>query len=138
MPSPRMLPDTVFLFNYIGEVDDVATYQKAIISRCYCPMDRGSTPTGRGTAPSNRVALYIFDRGSRVTDENGNTLVYVPFEDWDKKANKAGFWTLRNGPSRDYFIKAGRIQDPKPASITGFAHLTGGTPRMWHFEVQGA
>ena len=138
MPSPRMLPDIVTLFNYVGEVDDVATYQKAIISRCYCPMNDGSMPTGNGTAPSNRVALYIFDRDSRVTDESGNKLTYIPFEEWDAKADKSGFWTLRDGPSRDYFIKTGRVADPRKVPVTRVAHLTGGTPRMWHFEVQGA
>lgn len=138
MPSPRMLPDTVHLFNYIGEVDDVATYQKAIISKCYCPIHDGSTPTGNGTAPSNRSTLYIFDRDSRVTDEDGKVLTYIPSEEWDALEDKAGYWTLRDGPSRDYFVKTGKFPDPRKMPVIGSAHLTGGTPRMWHFEVQGA
>lgn len=135
MPSRRMLPDTVTLFNYVGEVNDVATYQKAIIKNCYCPINEGAVATGNGTAPSDRATLYIFDRGSVVTDENGNKLAYKPREEWDALQNKAGFWTLHQGPTKDYFIKSG---DPEKMSVTGFNHLTGGTPRMWHFEVKGS
>lgn len=138
MPSPRMLPDTVNLFNYVGEVDDVATYQKAIITKCYCSIHDGATPTGNGTAPGNGVTLYIFDRDSRVTNEDGNVLSFIPSEEWDELEDKSGYWTLRDGPTRDYFIKSGKFHDPRQIPIIGYAHLTGGTPRMWHYEVQGA
>lgn len=138
MPTPRMLPDTVDLFNYIGEVNDVATYQKAIIHKCYCIIRDSSIPTGNGTAPSNRCTLYIFDRDSKVTDENGNELTYIPFQDWDSLSTKAGYWTLRDGPSRDYFVKTGKFPNPRENPVIGFSHLTAGTPHMRHFEVSGA
>ena len=138
MPSPRMLTDTVNLYNYVGEVDDVATYQKAIISRCYCPIHDSSMATGNGTAPNNRSTLYIFDRDSKVTDKDGNPMTYLPSEEWDALEDKAGYWTVRDGPSRDYFVKTGKFPDPRKMPVISQAHLTGGTPRMWHFEVQGA
>ena len=140
MPSPRMLPDTVNLFNYVGEVNDIATYQKAIIRKCYCVIRDSSSAdrNGNGTVPNTRSTLYIFDRCSIVTDDSGNTLTYIPYEDFDTLANKSGYWTLRDGPTRDYFIKVGKSAEPRENPVIGFSHLTGGTPRMQHFKVEGA
>lgn len=138
MPTPRMLPDTVRLYNFAGEVNDEAVYKVAVIKRCYCTVRDASTPTGNGTAPGNRVALYIFDRGSIVADEDGNKLTFIPHEEWDALPDKSGYWTLRDGPSRDYFVKVGKYADPRKIPVIAQAHLTGGAPRMWHFEVTGA
>lgn len=140
MPSLRMLQDTVYLFNYIGEVNDVASYQKAVIRKCYCVISEGSSVNlaGNGTDPNNLSLLYIFDRTSVVTDDRGNALTYIPSESFDALTDKSGYWTIRDGPSRDYFTKVGKFADPRENPVIGFSHLTGGTPRMWHFEVKGA
>lgn len=135
MPSLRMLSDTVTLYNFVGEVDDVATYQKAIISRCYCSEISEIYAAKSGSVPNGQAKLYIFDRGSRVTDSDGNFLSYLPQREWDKLEDKTGYWTLKESPTKDYFIKSGSSER---RSVIRFAHLTGGTPRMWHFEVTGA
>ena len=134
MASRRILVDTVELYNYIGEVDDVATYQKSIIRNCYCEVKVGvrrSKDSSR--TPQDKARLYVFDRGSQVLSPSGEKRSYLPLDQFmELKANeKSSYWTLCDEGS-DYILKDGYQHKFK---ITGFSHLKNGSPRMWHYEV---
>lgn len=135
MPSPRMLPDTVKLYNYVGENGDAAVYLTATIKNCRCIVQRKTSVSTKGSSPSDGVNLYIFQHGSTVTDTDGNSLTYVPYQDWDRLADKSKCWTLHSGNAcKDYFTVNG---EPAKIAITGFVRRFVGSPRMWHFEVSG-
>lgn len=128
-----MLPDTVVLANFIGEVRDVATYQITILTHVYCPFGDGSAVDTTGRRKNDSAMLYIFDKRTIATDEDGNQRTYLPYEQWKDLDDKTPYWTLCDG-GRDTFRKQG---SGKELYVTGFTHLTAGTARMWHFEVQG-
>ena len=130
----RMLPDTVVLANYIGEVRDVAAYQITIMNHVYCPEVEGSAVSTPGRRKNDSAQLYFFDKRSIATDENGNKRTYLPYELWKALEDKTPYWTLCDG-GRDTFRKQG---SGKELYVTGFAHYVVGTARMWHFEVFGS
>lgn len=132
-PRKTMLPHTVYLGNYIGEINDEATYQIAVIQRCYCPLEEGTTSSGGGKKKQDAAKLYIFQCRSSVTDTDGLPLSYLPHAEWDALTDKTGFWTIHpNG--RDFFQ---RDDLDDRVIIQSFAYRNGGSPRMWHFEVTG-
>lgn len=137
MASRRMLPDTVKIHNYVGEVNRVATYQETTITRCYSPVTIGAPSGGNnGKTPSNSGELYIFDFASKAADQDGNPRAYRPYEEWNAlpPEERAAYWTLNTG-GKDYFTKEGL--EEIHFKISHFTHLVAGTRRMWHFEVRG-
>lgn len=134
MPRKSMIPHTIRLFNFVGEINDVATYQEAVIRNCYCTLSDGVTSSDTGKTTSDTARLYIFKRDSTVTSPDGAVLEYRPFEEWSRLPNKVGFWTIDpNG--RDYFVVEGRTSRLK---IRRFSDKEIGSKRMWHWEVDGA
>ena len=133
MASIRMLPDTVVLSNYIGEVNDVATFQETAISHVYCPVDEGSAIVNTGRRANDSIPLFIFDMRSIATDSHGNKREYLPYSQWKSLENKSNYWTI-NDSGRDTFKKVG---SEKEYTITGFGRYKIGSPRMWHIEVSG-
>mgnify|MGYP003298454568 CR=1 FL=1 len=92
MASKRTLPHTVKLFNYIGEVDDVAEYQESIIHFCYCTWAEGASSYA---SPSDSAKLYVFDMNSVVTSTGGTRRTFVPPEEWsDCCCGKATHYTF--------------------------------------------
>ena len=133
MASRRVLPDTVVLSNYVGEVNDAATYQETTITHVFCSANEGSAIGNSGRMANDSVSLYIFDRQSVATDSAGNKREYLPYSQWKALADKSGYWTLNDG-GRDTFRKVGF---EKEYIITGFGNYKVGSPRMWHIEVTG-
>ena len=133
MATLRMLPDTVVLANYIGEVKDVATYQITYLKHVYCPDYEGSGVTTPGKRKTDSGMLYIFDMNSVAYDEDGNQRTYQPYDVWKALDDKTPYWTLCNG-GRDTFKKEGSRSE---LTVVGFSHMVAGTSRMWHFEVEG-
>lgn len=133
MATRRILPDTVTVFNYVGEVDDAATYQATTIKHCYCPLSEGVQADNRGKRASDRTTLYIFDSASKAYDLEGNQRTYLPYNHWkDLDLNsKKSFWTIGD-TGRDYVLKSGC--DEK-LYFQSFSHHANGSRRMWHFEV---
>lgn len=130
----RMLPDEVVLANYLGEVDDVSTYQFTTIKPVYCYSGDGSSTDNTGRRKNDSATLFIFDKASKAYDSDGNVREYIDHTLWKALPDKSGFWTLDDG-GRDYFRKIG-IPD-REYRITSFQKLKAGSPRMWHFEVTG-
>ena len=133
MASIRMLPDTVVLSNYVGEVNDVATFQETTITHVFCSVDEGSAIGNTGRKADDSVSLFIFDRRSVATDSAGNMREYLPYNQWKALSDKSGYWTLNDG-GRDTFKKVG---SDKEYTITDFGKYKIGSPRMWHTEVNG-
>ena len=134
MASRRILVDTVELYNYIGEVDDVATFQKSIIHNCYCETKVGISKKGRTPKSSqDKARLYIFDKGSKVCSPDGRERTYMPHKQFMALTaeEKALYWTLCD-EGDDYILKDGYHGKFK---ITGFSYLKNGSQRMWHYEV---
>lgn len=134
MASRRILVDTVDLYNYIGEVDDVATFQKTVIRNCYCEVKVGIGRTKDSSrTPQDRARLYIFDKGSTACSPEGVERSYLPYEQFMAldAESKASYWTLCD-EGDDYILKAGYQHKFK---IIGFSYLKNGSQRMWHFEV---
>ncbi|MBQ4447423.1 MAG: hypothetical protein II897_03930 [Clostridia bacterium] len=133
MSVHKMLIDTVELFNYVGEVNDEASYQKTVFSKCYCPLDEGAALSVIGRTPIDGGKLYLFDMTTKAKDGFGNPVSYLPFPDWNALADKTGYWTLSD-KGTDYFVKAGSANKLR---INSFSRKKTGSRKMWHFEVVG-
>lgn len=128
-----MLEETVVLYNYIGEIDDIASYQKTVLKHCYCVMSKGVSLNSMGHAPRNSGRLYIFDEKTLAQSEDGRTRSYLPYDQWIYTNDKSGFWTIGDC-GKDYFQKVGTDEKLK---ISGFSRKMTGRKTMWHFEVDG-
>lgn len=133
MASRRLLIHTVELYNYMGEIDDVATHQKTILRHCYCPTNEGIGTSNQGKTPKDSARLYVFDYGTIAESEDGVKRSYIPYSEWKELPDKSGYWTL-NDAGHDFFRKVDSTIQHK---VTSFAHKDAGTRRMWHFEVDG-
>lgn len=129
MASRRVLPHTVHLFNYIGEVNDEAQFQESVIRFCYCSWNEGS---GSSKAPSDSAKLYVFDANSIIEDAAGNRRTYISPEAWRMCADKSNHFTFSDN-GNDYF----QIDDGEKFSIRKCSHKVAGSRRMWHHEVEG-
>lgn len=134
MSKNSIFVDTVELCNYIGEVNDVATFQTTVISNCFCDISLGIGRTKDfSRTPKNSATLYIFDKHSKTYSQDGKIRTYLPYQQFislDNEAKKA-HWTL-NDEGNDYFKKYGYEDEFK---VIGFSHLEKGTKRIFHFEV---
>ena len=129
-----MLSDTVTLFNYTGEVDDIATYQETILRHCYCEIEEGISNNSRTNQQhADSALLFIFDEKTVAESLLGTKRIYVPYGDWLTIADKNAYWTISDS-GKDFFRKAG--SDVR-LRIVKFSHMTAGRKRMWHFEVIG-
>lgn len=131
MASRRILKDTVELYNYVGEVNDIATYQKTILRYCYCPSDKGIGNGLHAKKSAETSRLYIFDYKTVAEAPEGHKRSYLPYEQWKKAEDKSSYWTLSDYGD-DFFIKEGNTAR---FSITKFSHKYAGSRRMRHFEV---
>ena len=140
MASKRMCPDTVTLYNYIGEVGGRATYIKTYLQNVKCIVYLGVGTSTQGRGESDTSMLYIFDDMLYAVNEDGEEVQYMPYEEWLKLEDKAGYWTL-NFDGDDFYVKGERIdaipKKTKKFRIVGFKRLDQGRPRMAHFEVNG-
>ncbi len=134
MASRRMLPDEVVLANFLGEVDDVATFQFTTLKPVYCYGGQGASVDNTGRRKDDSANLYIFDLQSKAYGEDGGERQYLDYTLWKALPDKSGFWTLYDG-GRDYFRKIGL--PGREFRVISFQKLKAGTPRMWHFEVIG-
>ena len=133
MPRKNMIPHTVHLFNYVGEVNDVAKYQEVVIKRCYCNISEGVGTSSSGKKTNDAVKLYIFKRDSIVLSSAGSPVRYIPIDKWEELKAKTGYWTI-NPNDKDYFVLDGRKERFKVKSV---ADNEVGSHRMWHYEVSG-
>lgn len=133
MASRRMLPDTVTIFNYIGEVDDVAKYQATQIKYCYCPMVDGVMADKKGKKTKDSITLYIFDSTSKCMDMDGAIRQFLPCHLWRllSTEDKAQYWTIGDN-GKDYVIKNGHTEK---LYFQSYSHHVNGSRKMWHFEV---
>lgn len=133
MASLRLLVDTVVLYNYIGEVNDEATYQETIFKRCYCPLNEGADLNMQGKKANDSARLYLFDGKTIAVGTDGTERKYLPYSQWKDAEDKTAYWTLSD-KGTDYFKKS--VGNTK-LRIVGFSRKKTGTRRMWHFEVDG-
>lgn len=134
-----MLNHLVVLYNYIGEIDDQATYQATVIAPCCCPTVNGSSQGTEG----NSATLYVFDTKSIAKSPEGAQRSYLPYDKWVRipTADKGKYWTLSDRGT-DYFQKGNSCPDVRQEiadkfKITGFRRFDTGSKRMWHWEVTG-
>lgn len=132
MPRKSMLRHVVYLFNYVGEVDEKATYQQAVIRNCYCPIEDSMRTSDSGLKTADNVKMYVFKRTSSVRSTSGSRLKYIPYDKWEKLASKTGYWTIN--PGKDYFVRSDRQERIR---VKSFSDRESGSQRMWHFEVIG-
>ena len=132
MASRRILIDTVTLYNYVGEVNDIATYQETVLKHCYCPTEKGIGNGLHAKKPSETAKLYLFDSKTVATSADGARRSYLPYNQWKAVEDKSAYWTL-NDSGKDFFVKEGQTAR---FEITRFSHKKAGTKRMWHFEVE--
>lgn len=142
MASRRMLPDTVTLYNYIGEKEMVAQYSVTVLSNVFCDTDYGATASQQGKSPQDSARLYVFDSKVRAVSADGAVKQFLPFDEWQKIDNKNEFWTF-NEDGNDFFVEGiSNCKTPrenaKPAyAITKAHYFKKGTSRMWHWEIDG-
>lgn len=140
MPNRRMLNHTVVVYNYIGEINDVATYQPTVISQCCCPSVNGTT---QGLKPNNTATLYVFDVNSKVTSPDGAVRRFIPYDEWliTPDAKKSKYWTLSDRGT-DFFTKGRVVHSVRDDvadkfKIVSVQRFEAGSKRMWHWEVVG-
>lgn len=156
MASKRMCPQSVMLYNYVGEVNRKATYVKTYLHNVKCIVYRGVSTSLQGRGEADTAKLYIFDDILFAANESGKEVQYKPHEEWAKLVDKSGYWTL--SPDGDDFfydmeegeptisgqanagdVFAGQGSSPnyygKRFKIKGFKRLDQGNPRLIHFEV---
>lgn len=133
MATKRMLPHTVTLYNYIGEVDDRAHYQPTVIRHCYAPLKVGVVASNPGRRSSDSGDLYIFDGRSKAYSPDGSARTYLPHDKWMASEEKDKYWTLSDD-GKDFYKVTDRDDE---VSIRSFSHKVAGTKRMFHFEVRG-
>ncbi len=132
MATSRMRPDTVYLSNYVGEVNNVASYQVTVLKKCCCVLGIGASVGNNGNQSNDGATLYIFDHGTTATSEDGATArTYLPYDEWAALGDKAPYWTLSD-KGKDKIQKVGFEPELK---VTRFFRRKKGTRRMWHFEV---
>ena len=144
MPSRRMLPDTVTLFNYIGEVNMVAEYLVTIFTNVFCDTSYGDKASIQGGVSNNAARLYIFDMQSCAYSMDGKKKKFVPFSEWEELADKSLYWTIRED-NKDYFAVGKHcvsslkqsLEGAQPFPITKARRYNIGTPRMRHWEIDG-
>ena len=140
MATKRMCPQSVTLYNYVGEVGGRATYIKTYLHNVKCIVYRGADASTQGRGESDTSRLYIFDDILYAANEAGMEVRYLPYEEWFKLENKAGYWTLSS--DGDDFYVDGECSDELPKKtkrfrIKGFKRLDQGSSRLVHFEVDG-
>ena len=128
--------DTVTLFNYLGEVNGVAQYAKAILHNVKFEKQIGKSAGGNGRSPDSSATLYFFDRVATVTDVGGKCKSYLRPELFAKTDNPYPFFTFRNG--NDYIVEGICAEDtPKLVEafrITLASRFEAGTKRMHHWR----
>ena len=133
MTNRRILNDVVTLYNYVGEINDEASYQETIINRCYCPLNEGADLNKQGKKASDSAKLYIFDVGSVAVTADGTERSYLSYDEWSKLIDKSAYWTLSD-KGNDYYLKDGASNKLR---VVAFSRKKAGSKRMWHFEVDG-
>lgn len=140
MASKRMCPQTVTLYNYVGEVGGRATYVKTYLHNVKCIVYRGTATSMQGRGESDTSKLYIFDDVLFATNDAGKEAQYLPYEEWLKLEDKSCCWTL-NTEGDDFYVDGECFEElPKKTKrfrIAGFKRLDQGSPRLIHFEVDG-
>lgn len=142
MASKKMLPDTVTLYNYIGESDMIAQYSITVLTNVFCDTGYGASATQQGKAPQDTARLFIFDGKVRAESIGGAKKQFLPFDEWEKSNSKKDFWTL-NESEKDFFVEGiSEYPTPQENHKTAYAiskahYYKKGTSRMWHWEIDG-
>ena len=142
MAKYRMLPNTVTLFNYLGENDLKAEYAITILKNVYCDTEYGARASTKGTVSENAAMLYIFDKKVFAESLDGKQKAFLPYDEWDKVENKEDYWSL-NSENKDFFVNGiASVDNPQNADIEAYKiskihTYQNGTSRMWHREVVG-
>lgn len=139
MASKRMCPQSVALYNYVGEANGRATYAVTYLHNVRNVVYRGVSSSAQGRGDADTSKLYIFDDILFATNEKGKEVQYKPHEEWVKLTDKSGYWTL--SPDGDDFYydidHDATTYHGKKFKVNGFKRLDVGSPRLIHFEVDG-
>lgn len=142
MANKRMLPHTITLFNFVDEIDYKPVYEITILKNVMCNITQGITPSTRERNPNDFADLYIFTKNVEATDINGNLKTYIPLEQWNECEDKSFYWTI-NTEGKDFFAKGIYLDVDDPTEIldateiNSALYLDVGSPRMWHWEING-
>lgn len=143
MPTSKMCPHTVTVFNCCGENDSgQAIYQAAVLQNVQVIHQEGE---GKSTTLDDEIKVYIFDENYTAVTPSGDYIAYIDFRSWVKMdaEDREGYWTL-NPSGQDYIAigtyttNDGLIPDPGDVAlfeIKKIARTEIGSFRMWHWEV---
>lgn len=132
--ADKYLNDTVTLYNYAGEKDDLPLYFRTVIGRCCLFAANGASAE---RTPSNSAKLFLFHE---KTDFGGKQ--YIDSVSWQRLPDeqKEKYWTI--GKTGDDYIIHGIANQSIPPDagfkhrIVSFKELKKGRKAMWHFEVE--
>lgn len=136
MPSRRMTPHVVTLYNRDGDNEDgSARYVVTVLKNVYRRGDFGVSSISN---PADHVVVHIFDE--QVSAVGGKS--FVKEEEWDTCENKDQHWTFQSD-GKDY-VTAGDTSDTPTAiifanglarRITTVKRNCAGSRRMWRWRV---
>jgi hypothetical protein len=131
-----MCPDTVTLYNYIGETSGQAVYARTVLKGVCVDDIRGVIIRSGGDARVCKAMLFIFDRRVRSDKEQ------LAYEAWKAlpATQKAQYWTLSDN-GRDRFCVGESTSASPPENsykINGVDRMQRSGPRLWHWEVSGS
>lgn len=133
--------DTVTIYNYVGEVNDEATFQLTVLRGVHVNYVKGVTRTINGDTVTDKISLLVFHKDFERQKP------YMPYKAWLALEDKSPYWTLSPkdkivlGESA-YAIPYGTIKGLESVyecfEITNIAPYTKGSKSLWHIEVGGA
>src|SRR5665647_63962 len=96
--------NTVTLYNFVGEINDTATYTVAVLRNVSLMKNMGTRLSAQGKQPENVTKLYLFDNQATAELADETEITYLTYEDWVllSTAQKALHWTLSD-KGDDYF-----------------------------------
>ena len=143
-------PHIVTVVNMIVGDDYTATYEATVLSGVFLDTtaSRGASNSAQ-TSPQDTATLYIPFNVEAYSAKTGSVQVYVKPHAYEQKADKSGFWTLREASDSSatpcWFAKGIAAADEYAEmrkngdcwAVTAVRTLDFGSDGMQHWAVSG-
>lgn len=134
MATKRVCPDTITVFNFLGENEQgKAMYSSAVLRNVHVHIGEG---LGKTHLSNDTTRLHVFDGTVKASKP------FLPYSQWKDIVNKDEYWTL-NPDERDYFALGKKEMNGEELPTTCTMYRINkvvrrkiGQRRMWHWRVE--